>query len=296
VTTDADLPPLRGRLARALLRLRKASGQSQEQLGAAIGISQGQVSKIESGTRVPSVDDVRAWARATGASVADREDVVDLAVDAQIENVRWRDALRDGLPAKQREIARNEAAATVVRNYQCIIVPGLLQVRAYARAIAELADPFPEEREDPAGYYERTTDERMARQQALYNSPPGKFEFVMAEAALWWRAFPVEVALTQVDRVRAALSLPAVSIGIIPRTAELPALVMNPFVVFEGPADEGLPFVRAESVHGEGPITDLDVVARYQAKLKQLRSAALFGDDARALLDRVAGELRQINK
>lgn len=251
-----------------------------------IGLSQPWVSRVERGDRVPPVPAVEAWTRATGASAEKRLELVELATAVQVENVSWRDALRDGQPEMQREIAVEEAAATALRHFQPILVPGLLQVRPYARHVFELVDPFEDQK------WEQATDNRMARQQqTLYGGK--ELDFVLAEAALWWRPGPVEILLAQIDRLATLFSLPNVSLGIIPRTAEMPTLVMNPFVLYEGPADKGLPFVRVEAVHATPPVHDPESVELYRRRFALLKTAAVFGDEARALLGRIAEELRR---
>src|SRR5215204_6065118 len=114
------------RLAAELRRLRDLSGVSGRELARRISISQSKVSRIESGTAMPSLPEVTAWGAALGASQATLDHLAFLTNQAYTEVQPWREALR-GQGHLQDEIQEQEALATCVRTFQPAIVPGLLQ-------------------------------------------------------------------------------------------------------------------------------------------------------------------------
>ena len=64
-TAQAPTPPVGQRLR----ELREEKGLRQDQIARLVGITQGTVSLIESGRRLPSERTLRAWARELGCDV-----------------------------------------------------------------------------------------------------------------------------------------------------------------------------------------------------------------------------------
>jgi transcriptional regulator with XRE-family HTH domain len=110
------------------LRLaREAAGFTQEQLATEINYSQGQISKIETGERPPSKD------------FADRADIV-LNTGGLLGRIVRRAQQQQTTPAWFRSWPAVEGEATSLRAYHPVLIPGLLQTEAYARALLS-ADP-----------------------------------------------------------------------------------------------------------------------------------------------------------
>ena len=130
-----ELSARRQELGAALRRLRKNAGLSGEEMAAALGISQSQISRMELGQQVAAPVVVDNWARTTGASDAERETLLGIAEAAAAEMVSWRKAMARGLARLQEDSRELEAGATVILNFQTAGVPGLLQVPEYARRV-----------------------------------------------------------------------------------------------------------------------------------------------------------------
>src|SRR4051812_3924202 len=112
------------RLAAELRRLRDLGGVSGRELARRINISQSKVSRIESGSVVPSLPEVMAWAAALGLSDDMREQLTFLTNLAFTEVQPWRETLRDREHG-QDVVRELEAQATRVRTFQLSVVPGL---------------------------------------------------------------------------------------------------------------------------------------------------------------------------
>ena len=125
--SDRAASPLR--VFGAMLRsYRLKSGMSLEQLGARVYLSDDMVGNTENGQRVPT----EQFAAACDA-------VPELTGGALAE---LRDLLKDYL--KQRAYPgwfirwpEKEAQATVLRSFELVVIPGLLQTQAYARALLD---------------------------------------------------------------------------------------------------------------------------------------------------------------
>jgi transcriptional regulator with XRE-family HTH domain len=285
--SNLAIPPRRYRLGVELRRLRKAAGLSGGEVGKEIGVSQSTVSKVEAGQTRITTDRVERWARLAGATDQAVAELVELARDAAVELTTWGAMYGQqpgGQARKQRQVAALEESAQAVRFFNTSTVPGPMQLDEYALQVLRFADPTG--RQDHAA----AVAERMARQRILYDRSK-QFTFLITEGALRWRPGPPELMLAQLDRIAGLLSLPNVEVGLIPQDAEAPTLYSHGFRIYELGEEEGT-LVTVELMDGEVVLSDPQNVEVYVKRYELLRSAALFGPTAQALLDRVAADQR----
>jgi transcriptional regulator with XRE-family HTH domain len=259
-----------------LRALRARSGMNGRDFAAALGAGQPKISKLETGRQTATDDDVRAWAAVVGLSEEETAALLAELAELRVEQAGWRRQLRSGHRARQNEIGSLERTAARIRAVDVMAVPGLVQTPAYARAIfatqAELYD------------VERDLDEavlaRMQRQQLLYE--PGRdIEILIAEAALRHPVCtPAELA-AQLDRLIAVIGLPGVRLGVLPSGRRLPFVLAHGFAIV---GDQ----VLVDTMTSELRIVDPDQVAAYNRITDRLWPVAVEGDDARALLARLA--------
>jgi transcriptional regulator with XRE-family HTH domain len=194
-------------LGSRLLSLRQRARLSGVALAKRLGTTQPRISRIETGRTVPSLDDVRAWAKATNATQEELQELAGLVERLAVEATSWRILHRLGLTERQRQIAELEQSASAIRVFQPTMVPGLLQVADYARRVMEQGNPSSQS--DLAA----AVAKRMERQTILYNQSK-HFEFLITESALRWRPGPPELMKAQLDRVISMASLPNVKLGV----------------------------------------------------------------------------------
>jgi hypothetical protein len=131
----------------------------------------------------------------------------------------------------------------------------------------------------------------MARQQVLY-AEGKRFHFILGEPALrWWRG-SAEVMLGQLDRLGQMLTLPSITVGILPLDREMPVWNHHGFTVFSDRANDGEDLVHVETLQTGLNVRNAEDVARYVDAFERLAKLAATGDQARALLARVAEGLR----
>lgn len=290
MTEEFDEQTAQPRRLAALLRdLRLGAGLTGEQLGAAAGMSQSKVSKIETGRQVPAVADVEAWAQAVDAVADVRADLVERAEAALTEATTWRAGLRQGVAHKQQQIGRLEQAASVTRLFQPALVPGLLQTAEYARRVFASGEYKGGNRDVAAA-----VTARLERQQVLFDDTK-RIEFLVTEGALRWRPGPgsAQVLAAQLDRIVALITLPAVTFGVIPLDVEMIIIPLHGFVIRGDPAEGEDMLVTVSTVTAELHIRDEADVAIYLETFNRLRQAAVFGDEARALLTAIMADLQR---
>ena len=257
---------------------------SGRELASMLETSQSKVSRIESGTAMPTLPQVEEWADAVGASPDKKSSLMELAERAFIEVRDWRSSLR-GRPHIQHELRRREAQVRRARTFQPAVVPGLLQTAEYARQVFGLS-PFPSVKEEiPAA-----VGGRMDRQLVLYETER-RFEFLITESALrWCPGSDASLLLpAQLDRIASLSSLRNVSIGIIPAGGRALAYASHDFVIHEGQDDV---FVTIEAVHAAITVHDPVAIDLYEKTWSALTRMAVFDHEAREIFAALISEFR----
>jgi transcriptional regulator with XRE-family HTH domain len=261
----------RQELATRLRELREAAELSTTRLAASLGWSQSKVSKIENGRTRPAISDVEAWLAAVDAPSDLRAVVVDLAESVHVASTIWDQTLRGGREEHQRVVGRLREQAVEIRVFQNGVVPGLLQTAEYARRVLRLADVF--QLRDTT----QAAATRIERQTILYED--GRtFEFVVTEAALRYCPGPPGLLVAQYDKLLSALTLPGVSISVLPSDSTASTVQIQPFVIYRLPDDTAL--VTIETYTRELTLTDAEEVKVYQEVYERLRADALRGHRA----------------
>jgi len=264
------------RLAGELRLLRDLSGLSGREVARRMGTNQSRVSRIESGTAIPSLPEVTAWASAIGASAGVHETLVALAEAAFAEAQSWRDALHRR-PHAQDEIRALESRTRVLSTFQPSVVPGMLQTAEYARRVFSLLPGTLAESDIPAA-----VAGRLNRQLALYETDRN-FSFLITEGALRWRPGPAELMVAQLDRIASVSTLENVSVGVIPFGVQAATMMTHAFVLYDG-WDEQDTVVGVEVIHAHLLVKRPNDVALYRQRWERLAEMAIAGKEARDFL------------
>jgi transcriptional regulator with XRE-family HTH domain len=268
----------RQRLAAELRGLREIAGLSGRRLAELIDISQSKVSRIESGSTLPSVRQVAAWVEAVGGSAETRARLTEFTEAAFAEVQAWRTAT-PSRAVLQSEVQAREASARIVRVFQPFLVPGMLQTAEYARRVFSFFH-LPYDGNDLA----KAVAGRMDRQLALYEEDR-RFGFLITEAALRWRPGPARVVRGQLDRIASLATLESVTIGLIPMDTESNIVTPPGFDLLS--EDDGETIVTIETVHANLMVTDPNHTAEYETAWSTLSQLAVYDEAASLLLDRI---------
>jgi hypothetical protein len=252
--------------------------QLAEALGWPEATGRGKVSKIENDRQMPSETDIRDWATTCGhPELAD--ELLDVRAGLLVRRTRYRQGLRAGGAADvQQNTDERTREATMFRNVETVMIPGLLQTSEYARAVyAQGSLLFGTVDVDAK------VAMRMQRQSVLYDT--GKtFEFVMTESALLLMPCSRQVMLGQLDRLL-SLGMPNVTLGIIPLATELPLVPYNSFLLLDGD-------LIVETLAGRDEESAEETSALHNRIFDLLMAEARTGDDARRLIASAADRLR----
>lgn len=264
--------------------IRATAFRSGSAMARHLGWQQTRVNKLEHGYQLPSPEDLDAWVAAVEASPHVRAQLGDLLTHARIQYSSWAEVYRcGGIADRQAEIGAAEAGAALLRGYQPSLIPGIVQTVAYARELLTipggpvLTGATPER-------IEALIAQRIKRQELLYG--PGRHvQIVLGEAALTVHFGTVNTLQGQLDRLMTLAGLPSVDLRILPRAVASPVMPLSGFWL-----DEEAVYI--ETLTGEQQLTGPDDIAVYTKAFELLHVAALAGQDAAALIQHVAAELR----
>lgn len=256
---------------------------SGAELARRTGWIQPKVSRLETGAQLPTEDDLRIWAQHTGASDEQVETLINMLSAARVEYTPTADLLQQGaLALRQAHIGAMEAAATRIGEYQPALLPGLVQIPAYSRALLELPGSARAKGASDAEL-DRIVAARSTRQELL-REPGRHWQFVIGETSLLAAAGGPEVQRAQLDHLVMMSDLPGVELGVVPLRA-MPVVPLSGFRVLD---DE---FVIVESLAGEQRLDDPGEIAPIIRAFEALRSAATSGNQTALLIQRCAAEL-----
>ncbi|MFG2672731.1 helix-turn-helix domain-containing protein [Streptomyces sp. NPDC048445] len=260
-------------LGARLRGFRKDAGfTSGRALARALGWQESKVSRLENGKQNASEGDIRTWCSGTGQA----EHIDDLiATVRHIDELwlEWRRQLATGAEKRQRAAIPVYSKTKVFRIWHPTLVWGTLQTPEYA------AETF----KQVVGYYEipddteAATARRLERNKYLYQG--GRvFNVLLGEQALYTNFGGPDVMKGQLDRLLSAMRLPRVSLGIIPRDAQLSIWPGNSFSMF----DDKL--VLVETYSAEFSVTQPREIELYAKAFALLKQSAVYGAVVRDLV------------
>ncbi len=275
--------PVHTRRASSRLReLRQRSGFTEKDVSRALGISMSKVSRMESGHRTLKADDVAALLGLYRVPARERQEVLDIMRNGSANN--WWTSRSAPSARVWGDLKAFESEAVVLRNYETMLVPGLLQAPGYVEAIAEAMAPA-----SPAIDIEALKTQRVER-QLLLNSTR-RYEFLIEEAVLYRRIGDAAVMHHQLQRMSAIADRSNVSLRVVPTTAGAHAGLTGPFLYFEFLQHDDL--LLSESRSCASYVEDPRCVADSREALRLLRKAALSEEQSAKLIERVSNGLER---
>ncbi|MFE0133997.1 Scr1 family TA system antitoxin-like transcriptional regulator [Streptomyces sp. NPDC059037] len=259
------------RMVGALLAVhREAAGYTQRSLAERFVISEEAIASIEQGRRPLKMDlavqlDELLCTNRTLETAVDNMPEVDLVP-------RWAEEYLDC-----------EREAIAISWYESLLVPGLLQTEAYARAVFRSRVPVYDEDE-----IEQLVAARIDRRGVLHRRQPPTASFVIWEAALRDQLGGKGVYAEQLRHLREYAELPGLALQILPLGRTTHAGLQGPFILLETPEHQRLAYT--ETQRGSHLIADPDEVAILTQKYAMLRTQAPNAEETRDLLDRLLGD------
>ncbi|MER7891968.1 helix-turn-helix transcriptional regulator [Micromonospora sp. NPDC094482] len=192
----------------------------------------------------------------------------------------WPDTSRRRDPIWFRPWQEIEREAVSLRSYQSVVLPGLLQTEAYARAVLGGAGLI------PRGDVERLIVARLNRQGILKQDDPPQFTAVVDEAVL---RRPVGGPATMREQLRALVAAcgePHVRVHVVPATVGAYAGLNGPFVIAAA-RDHRVAGYLDNQLQGQ-VVSDPDDIAAILTAWENVRGEALSRRQSLDLISEVA--------
>jgi transcriptional regulator with XRE-family HTH domain len=272
VSPSSSAQAAREALAVRLGDMRLDAGLTGRQLALRAGWSAAKASRIENAKTPPSDADIRAWCVACGAE-DQIADLIAMNRSADSMYVDWRRKQRTGLRRLQESVVPLYERTRHFRVYCSNVVPGLVQTDGYARALLTSITEFRRIPND----VDQAVVARMARSHVI-RAGDHRFALIIEEDVLHYSFGGPEVMTGQLRYLLEVMSLPSVSLGIIPRSAPRRMWPIETFMVFD---DER---VAVELLSADVKVTVPSEVALYVRAFAELAETAVYGEGARALV------------
>jgi transcriptional regulator with XRE-family HTH domain len=276
----------RRRLRTDLRRARLEVGLTQEQVAAEMDWSLSKVIRIETGAVSISTNDLKALLRIYHVTEKDRVDeLISLAKAARQQS--WWSKYRGSVPRSYLQFIEYEESASVIREYESFVIPGLLQSEQYADTILR------KYRADiPLPVIKTRLEIRMARQQLLARPKAPQLYFLIDESAICRLLGETDVRNEQVAQLIAMARRPGITIEIVPFSAGLHIGLGDNFTMleFSDAADTDVLYFEGfrETTFSHDEAEDLLV---YREIFESLRSISLGRKGTLEYLTKISGEL-----
>ncbi|GGM73715.1 transcriptional regulator [Longimycelium tulufanense] len=261
-----------------LKRLREETGVSREEITERLGWHPTKLSRVEQGSATVSATEIEVFAalfEVTGKA-ADRLRTL------------GKEARKRGRYGKVSDWARQyvgmEASAAEILIFSEELMPGLLQTREYAHAVAEasvLANPAD---------IDQLVESRVHRRDRLTSSDAPAVSVVLSEAVLRRHVGGAVVMRDQLRLLQDLRKLPHVTIQVLPFSAGAHAAMGTSFTLLRL-AETGKTTVYLEDITSSDYLDRPQHIRAYRLVFDRLRVAALGEHETVTMLDRVIKEL-----
>jgi transcriptional regulator with XRE-family HTH domain len=278
-------PTLRGRrLAVELMRRREVTGLSREEAARQLEWSTSTIFRIETGRSRPQPGNVRALLDLYGVTGPERGGLIQLARDARQPG--WWHSFRDVLPNPYEVYIGLEAGASSIRNFEPLVVPGLLQTEGYAREMSRNG-AYELDREE----VESRVEVRMARQEILSRDDRPRLWAVIDEAVIRRLVGGPSVMRDQLRHLADCAEQGKTTLQVVPYRAGAHAGTAGPFVILDYPDPSDPAVVYVETLAGDIYLEERTDVNRYTIAFDRLVAAALHPDDSERLIEQAASTM-----
>jgi transcriptional regulator with XRE-family HTH domain len=284
----AGQPTSRSRLLAMLLRkLRIVAGLSNAEVAKAIGVSSSTLSRVETAEVGIYPDKLEKLLDLYKVSGSRRVRLLDIARDA--EKRVWLQMHSDtALPEDWQAWTELEAGATEVFNYETLLIPGLLQIPEYARAIIRSTTSDLSDDE-----VDKLTTSRMARQALLSRTQPLRLHAMIEEGVLrrpfgsadaWWR---------QLQHLISCAAHPNILIQVVPTDSGPHSGLNGPFVILDYGDDTRLVHLENKTVNLF--IDEEDQIKEYARTWAEMQELAYNAEKSVKLISVIATQVDRKN-
>jgi len=269
---SSSVQQAREALAARLRDVRMDAGLTKRELAVRCGWHESKSSRIENARTPPSDSDIRAWCAACRAD-GQAADLVAANRQSAEMYIEWRRLERTGLRQLQESGAGLYQRTRQFRVYTSDVIPGFLQAPGYASALLSSIASFRGTPDDVS----EAVEARM-RRNSIVREGARRFALVVEESVLRYRIGDAETMAGQLGHMLSSMTLPSVSLGVIPFAAQRTVWPMATFTVFDDQR------VHADSLDAAATHVQPSTVELYVKAFDRLAENAVYGAAARAVI------------
>jgi transcriptional regulator with XRE-family HTH domain len=269
---------MRRRLLGGRLReIREDAGKSLDDVAGYLECSLAKVSRIETGRVAPRVPDVRAMLDLYGVPATVREELLALVRDARSRP--WWSEYAEHIPESLAMLIGLTEDASTIDAYASYVIPGLLQTRAYAEAVAGRRQGFSREE------YDRFIELRMARQRVLVRADPPRARFILDEIVVRRPFDDPEVRRDQLEHLVRVGRRRNVQVRVIPLRAGMTAAMGLSFSLLGFPEPTQSEIAHVDLMSGGHFLQRPSEVQHYRDVFAALLGSALTAAESSRLIE-----------
>jgi transcriptional regulator with XRE-family HTH domain len=272
------------RAAAELKRLRELALLTADEVAQQIGWSASKISRVENARIRLRPDDVERLLGLYEVGAEQREMLISLVEEDG--DKKWWDAYADILSPELLSLISFEAEASTALNYEPMVIPGLLQTKAYARRVIHMWQSITSV---PPPELERRLEVRLNRQRVISSSSPLKLSVIIDEAVLRRQIDERAVMREQLHHLIDASELPNVRLQILSLSG-LHVTSAGPIMSLRIPEFGDVVYLE-NFTDGHLYIDDAAVIYQHALVFEKLGEASLDPDESRQLIRRTANEL-----
>lgn len=265
-----------------LYRLRKDTGLSCEDVGDHLGVSASTVSRIETGKRGASSEEVASILTVLGVKGVEREKLID-----QARRHGELGMMGDATATKQSCTFRNfEQRATRIVHFEPMLVPGLAQTGDYAHAVLS-AVRVGDREED----LEPWVGKRMQRKSILHRPNPPELNWIVTEVGLRQPVGGAKVMAKQIRHLIDESDRPNITISVLPASVAAHPGLAGQFLIMEFDDEPTIAYIEDRTTGLF--LDDEDKVSLYRLTAEKLTDLALDEQRSKRLLRSIASDLER---
>lgn len=261
----------RRRLGNELRGLREAAGLTIEQVAKSLLCSTSKISRIETGQVSVRGLDLRAILDLYEVAASDRVILIELARKASDKGL-WQ---AQGPLKNLRALVDFEVAATSIRTFGGLLLPGLLQTGEYARAVMRALRPELRSEE-----LEHRVEIRIARQALLKGDDPPSYWAILDDAALRRDVGGRRVMARQLQFLAEMAALPTVTLQVLPSAKGAHAGLCGDFTIFSFSEPNDQDVIYLEHLGSDLYVEQREQVIRHVQAFDHLRARALGPEES----------------
>ncbi|MBA0125081.1 helix-turn-helix transcriptional regulator [Haloechinothrix sp. YIM 98757] len=266
-------------LGSALREARESREISLRGLAVQLGKDPGMLSRWETGERIPKPTDVAQILTLLGVNGDQYDEIVEMTSGTDAS--QW---LAVSLPEQRQQLAALldlESTATAITDVSPLLVPGILQVSSYVRAIMTAGGV-------PADEVATRVAVRIGRRDAITRADPARVLALIGEAALRQIIGNRAIMVEQLNYLREMAELPNVDVRVIPLASGWHPGLEGPFTLIDTSESSVVQIENRRSGLFLHEDEDVDI---YRQGVDTVLQVAMSPEGSRGLITEVANEM-----